>query len=85
MKKIVSLLLTTLILTGCSFDNKEKEEPFEPDPTPKPLPDPTPDPDYKESFYEVQNEDEMYKKLYDYQNKISLTLDFTNKAIKKEI
>ena len=95
MKKLLILSLVSLALTGCDFNFGPKPqepvdpvdpEPVNPDPVnPDPVkPDPEPEPiiDYTESIYSVQNEDEMYKKLYDKKNKISVVLDFTNNALK---
>ena len=91
MKKLLSLVLISLALTSCNFNNfgkggnlenssnsssentNNQENPSQPNNTSQ----------YTESIYSVYNEDELYRALYNYENKISITLDFTNQALKK--
>lgn len=71
-KKYIILLLLPLIC-GCkpkidtNLISKEEEE----------------IPTYETTNYYVVNKDEMYKKLYSYENKIEVELDFTNEALRK--
>ena len=73
MKTRIGILLTTLLLTGCSNGPGGGDD-F--------TPSINPIEGYVDSFYDIKNDDEMYQALFNSKNKISIVLDFTNEALK---
>ena len=68
MKKYPLFLLLPILIGGCNINTNKN-------------PSVTPYEAYEESFYSVQNQDEIYKALFNHKNKIEMTLSFTNESL----